>query len=48
MKLVQFSMYYVKLQLTVLLGLSQTLLPMDINWRWRFWRQRYHATHRMH
>jgi hypothetical protein len=43
MKVIRFSMYYFKLQLTVVLGLYRTSLPMNINWRWRFWQQRYQA-----
>lgn len=48
MKVIQFLMYYLKLQLTVVLGFYRTSLPMDINWRWHFWQHRYQATHRMH
>ena len=49
MQLIQFSMYYVKLQMTVVFGVYQTSLPMDIGWRWRFWQHRYQATHpRLH
>ncbi|HQZ95296.1 MAG TPA: hypothetical protein PLP21_03205 [Pyrinomonadaceae bacterium] len=46
MKMIQFSMYYVKLQFTVAFGLYRTSLPMDVNWRWRFWQQRNNAQHR--
>ena len=46
MQLIQFSMYYFKLQMTVAFGLYQTSLPMGIGWRWHFWQQRHQATHR--
>ena len=40
MKMIQFSMYYFKLQLSVMLGLYHTSHPMNVNWRWQFWQQR--------
>lgn len=45
MRIIQFSMYYIKLRLTVLVGLYETSLPMDANWRWHFWQERYRAQH---
>jgi len=39
MKVMQFSVYYVRLQLAVMFGIHRTLYPMDIRWRWRFWRE---------
>lgn len=48
MKVVEFSLYYLKLKFSVAFGLYRTSLPMDINWRWRFWQQRHYAQHRLH
>lgn len=49
MQLIQFSMYYFKLQMTVAFGLYRTSLPMGIGWRWHFWQHRHQATHpRLH
>jgi len=41
MSLVLFSFYYTKLQLSVFLGLHETIFPLDIRWRGHFWINRY-------
>jgi hypothetical protein len=40
MKLVMFSIYYAKLQLLVQLGLHHTSNPLDLGWRWKYWKRR--------
>ena len=45
MRVIQFSMYYMKLQMGVMFGFHHTSYPLDINWRWRFWQQRNNALH---
>ena len=37
MQVILFSLYYVKLRLTVLLGIYRTSNPLDIKWRWKNW-----------
>ncbi len=41
MKMLLFSMYYFKLQLTVMLGFYHTSHPLDIHWRWNHWKYKY-------
>lgn len=43
MKVIQFSVYYVKLHLSVALGFHHTSHPLDLHWRWRLWQQRNDA-----
>ncbi len=42
MNVILFSMYYCKLQLSVLLGIHKTANPLDWNWRWNHWQYKYH------
>ena len=44
MQVIQFSFYYVKLQLSLLTHLAQTALPTDIVWRWNYWHRRRYAS----
>ena len=41
MNLILFSMYYCKLQLSVLLGIHKTANPLDLSWRWQHWKYKY-------
>jgi len=41
MNVILFSMYYCKLQLSVMLGFYETANPLDLNWRWNHWQHRY-------
>ncbi|HEX8195076.1 MAG TPA: hypothetical protein VF571_02585 [Pyrinomonadaceae bacterium] len=41
MKLILFLLYYCKLKLSVLLGFHKTYHPMDLNWRWNYWQDKY-------
>ena len=43
MKLIMFSIYYVKLQVGVASGTYYTASPMSIAWRWRHWNRRYNV-----
>lgn len=45
MKVILFSAYYCKLQMSVMLGFYHTSYPLDISWRWRFWLHRNQARH---
>ena len=46
MRLIQFSFYYVQLRLMKSLGLLETLLPLDLTWRYNFWQRRIGAKDR--
>lgn len=46
MQIILFSLYYVKLRLTVLLGIYRTSNPLDIKWRWKNWQHRNAAQRR--
>ncbi|MGI9107876.1 MAG: hypothetical protein ACR2G4_16695 [Pyrinomonadaceae bacterium] len=35
-----FLRYYLKLRLDVMLGRHRTPRPLDLDWRWRHWKQR--------
>jgi hypothetical protein len=37
MKIILFSLYYLKLRLTLLFGIHRTANPIDIKWRYRYW-----------
>lgn len=41
MKVILFSLYYAKLQLSVLFGIQQTANPLDLKWRWNYWHDKY-------
>ncbi|MDQ3129482.1 MAG: hypothetical protein ACR2IA_02615 [Pyrinomonadaceae bacterium] len=41
MKVILFTLYYSKLQLSVLLGIYKTANPLDLNWRWNHWQYKY-------
>ncbi len=41
MRAILFSGYYCKLQLSVWLGIHQTVHPLGLNWRWKHWNSRY-------
>lgn len=43
MKVIQFSMYYFNLQVSLFMRLAETSLPTDMTWRWNFWQRRIHA-----
>lgn len=45
MKVILFSIYYCKLQLSVLLGIHQTANPLSLNWRWKYWQSKYQRQH---
>ena len=47
MKLVRFTFYYFKLLLRVMLGLHETVHPLNPKWRWRLWVQREDARRRV-
>jgi hypothetical protein len=40
MQRILFLLYYLKLRVTVLLGIHQTSNPLDMKWRWNYWRVR--------
>lgn len=40
MRLILFTLYYVKLIIGVWLGIRQTDHPLDIRFRWRYWQKR--------
>ncbi len=42
MKVIKFALYYLKLRLSVLLGIHQTANPLSIAWRWNHWNHQYH------
>jgi hypothetical protein len=39
-KTLQFVLYYPQLRLSVMLGLYQTPNPLDLKWRWNYWRHK--------
>ena len=38
MKLILFSIYYCKLYLSVAFGFYYTSLPLNVVWRWKYWK----------
>ena len=40
MKVILFTLYYVKLLLSVSLGIYKTEHPLDIKSRWRYWQKK--------
>ncbi len=36
---IRFWFYYIKLRLTVLLGIRKTLYPLDVEWRRKHWNE---------
>ncbi len=40
MKIIPFTLYYLKLQFSIAFGLHQTSHPLDLRWRWSFWLRR--------
>ena len=45
MKIFQFLMYYFDLHLRVLFGFYHTSYPLNINWRWKYWKKKYEREH---
>jgi len=45
MKVISFSMYYCKLQVSVLLGFYKTAYPLNVRWRWNHWQHKYYMQH---
>ncbi|HEX8738053.1 MAG TPA: hypothetical protein VF721_22155 [Pyrinomonadaceae bacterium] len=41
MKIISFLSYYLKLRLRVSLGFHITANPVDLKWRWKYWKYRY-------
>lgn len=37
MKVIFFSIYYIKFRLAVLFSRHQTKNPIGVRWRWKFW-----------
>jgi hypothetical protein len=46
MQIILFSLYYLKLRLSLLLGLHETIHPLDLGWRWKYWQKRNAAKRR--
>ncbi|MCC6327529.1 MAG: hypothetical protein IT174_03360 [Acidobacteria bacterium] len=46
MRVIRFAAYYIKLQVRVALGFHYTSHPLDIAWRWSFWRRMDEAKRR--
>lgn len=40
MNIILFTLYYVKLRLSVVVGAHRTKNPLDVNWRWKHWQYR--------
>jgi len=40
MKIFLFACYYLKLRLNILLGFHRTFNPLNIRWRWKYWRSK--------
>ncbi|MBK7705581.1 MAG: hypothetical protein IPJ30_07315 [Acidobacteria bacterium] len=38
MKVLFFSMYYVRLRFDVTVGRQRTSNPLGLQWRWRYWK----------
>ena len=37
MRIISFTIYYIKLRVGVFLGLHLTANPIDLRWRWHYW-----------
>lgn len=46
MKVILFSLYYIKLRLSVLLGINKTANPVSLKWRWKDWNYNYKSRRR--
>jgi hypothetical protein len=46
MSVVLFSLYYIKLRLSVLLGIHKTVNPVSLKWRWKDWNYNYKSRRR--
>jgi hypothetical protein len=46
MKTISFLFYYIKLLFDVSVGLHPTANPLNIKWRWKFWKQNYEFHHK--
>lgn len=42
MKVISFSMYYCKLQVSILLGVYKSAYPLNLRWRWNHWQHKYY------
>lgn len=40
MNKILFLLYYIKLRLSVAAGIHHTANPLDIKWRWNYWRNK--------
>lgn len=46
MSYAKFSIYYVKLWVSVFFGFHPTANPLGIVWRWKYWRHRQHLKYK--
>lgn len=46
MKVISFALYFIKLRLSVLLGIHKTVNPTGLKWRWNNWNYNYKSRRR--
>ncbi|MCB1025825.1 MAG: hypothetical protein KDB79_15630 [Acidobacteria bacterium] len=44
--LMGFGYYFIKLKLLVVFGLHHTANPLDLRWRWNYWKRRENSINR--